>query len=103
MNEYEQAKGEDETSGPRGYVGFIDWLNRKLFPVLGTPNLGPYDAVVDKVAEAVCPVCGQPMAEHFIDHSRPNTILHCPAEHLPRPVDDSPINELGMDIPSPDK
>ncbi|WP_039742425.1 hypothetical protein [Salinibacterium sp. PAMC 21357] len=102
MNEYEHTKGEDETSGPGGYVGFIDWLNRKLFPALGTPYLGPYDAVVEKVADAVCPVCGQPMAEHFIDHSRPNTILHCPVEHQPLPVDDSPINELGMDIPSTD-
>jgi len=100
MNEHEHTKGEDEASGLGGYVGFIDWLNRKLFPALGTPQLGPYDAVVDRVGEAQCPVCGRPMSEHFIDHSTPNTILHCPAEHKPVPFDGSPINELGMGKPS---
>ncbi|MBH0097647.1 hypothetical protein I6E68_00670 [Salinibacterium sp. NSLL150] len=100
MSEHEHAKGEDETSAPGGYVGFIDWLNEKLFPILGTPDLGPYDAVVEKVADAVCPVCGRPISEHFIDHSTPNTILNCPIAHKPEPVDNSPLNELGMDIPS---
>lgn len=98
MNEYEHTKGKDETSGRRGYVGFIDWLNLKLLPILGTPGLGPYDNVIQQVSDALCPVCGQPMSEHFIDHSTPNTILNCPVEHSPVPVDNSPVNELGMNI-----
>jgi len=100
MSEHEHTKGEDHASNPGRFVGFIDWLNRKLFPVLGTPQLGPYDPVVERVGEAVCPVCGRPMSEHFIDHSTRQTILHCPIEHTPLPVDNSPINELGMDKPS---
>jgi len=56
----------------------VSHTDRKLFPVLGTPGLGPYDAVVEKVADAARPVCGRPMSEHFIDHSTPQTILHCP-------------------------
>jgi len=74
--------------------------DRKLFPVLGTPQLGPYDPVVERVGEAVCPVCGRPMSEHFVDHSTPNTILRCPVEHKRVLIDNSPINELGMDKPS---
>ncbi|GAA1210705.1 LuxR C-terminal-related transcriptional regulator [Rhodoglobus aureus] len=100
LSEHEHAKGEDETSGPGGYVGFIDWLNRKLFPILGTPDFGPYENVVEKVADAVCPVCGRPISEHFIDHSTPETILDCPVEHKPMPFDGSPLNELGMNKPS---
>ena len=100
MSEQEHTKDEGEESGLDGYVRFIDWLNHKLFPVLGIPDVGPYDAVVSKVADAVCPVCGRPMSEHYIDHSTPETLLDCPAEHLPEPVDNSPLNELGMDIPS---
>jgi len=100
MSEHEHTKDEGEESGLDSYVRFIDWLNEKLFPILGTPALGPYDAVVAKVADAVCPVCGRPMSEHFIDHSTPETILNCPVEHTPVPVDDAPLNELGMHKPS---
>jgi len=100
MRKHEHTKGEDDASGRGGYVGFIDWLNRKLFPILGTPDLGPYETVVKRVGEAVCPVCGRPMSEHFIDHSTPETILNCPVEDKPEPVDNAPLNELGMDKPS---
>lgn len=100
MSEHEHTKDEGEQSGLGGYVRFIDWLNEKLFPILGTPDVGPYDTVVHKVGDAVCPVCGRPMSEHFIDHSTPETILNCPVEHKPEPVDNAPLNELGMDKPA---
>jgi hypothetical protein len=96
------TRAEDEASGRGGYVGFIDWLNRKLFPVIGPPPVGPYETVVKQVGEAVCPVCGRPMSEHSIDHSTPETILNCPAPHRPQPRDDMPVNEFGMDKPSPE-
>lgn len=99
MREEDDNRGENDTSGRGGYVGFIDWLNAKLLPVLGPPPAGPYDTVVKQVGDALCPVCGRPMSEHTIDHSTPNTILNCPVEHKPDPFDVEPVNELGMDYP----
>jgi hypothetical protein len=99
MSEDKYARGEDESSGVGGYVGFIDWLNGKLLPVLGPPPLGPYESVIKKVGEAVCPVCGRPMWEHVMDRSTPETILNCPIDHKPDPFDVEPLNELGMDDP----
>lgn len=99
MSEDQVTRDEDEGSDREGYVGFIDWLNRKLFPVFGPPPVGPYETVVKRVGEAVCPVCGMPMSEHTIDRSTPETILNCPAPHRPEPRDDEPVNELGMDKP----
>lgn len=97
MRENEITPSDEHPSGHKGYVGFIDWLNRTLYPALGPPPAGPYGPVVKQVGEAICPVCGRPMSEHTIDHSTPNTILHCPAEHLPQPFSQEPVNELGMD------
>jgi len=49
-----------------------------------------------------CPVCGQPMRSHFIDHSTKNTILNCPVPHPGAWDRDAfePVNELGMVIHS---
>ncbi len=82
--------------GDGGYLGLIDWLNEKLYPLIGPPPLGPYDRVVERIGGAMCPVCGSPMSEHFIDRSTPNTILNCPVPHQPIPLDTSTLNELGM-------
>ena len=61
--------------------GFFNRLNRRLFPYLGPPRLGPYDEepAPDALA-AGCPVCGAPMAEHRFDRSAPDrpTKLYCP-------------------------
>ena len=92
----DEKTGVDERRAGEKFVRFIDWLNHKLIPVIGPPDLGPYDAVLQKVGDALCPVCGTPMTEHSIDHSAANTVLHCPAPHRPEPVHDQPINELGM-------
>jgi hypothetical protein len=96
MSEDKSINGEDETSEQGGYVGFIDWLNRILLPVLGPPPVGPYNAVVTRVGEAMCPVCGKPMSDHVIDRSSQETMLNCPVDHIVDPVDEAPLNELGM-------
>ena len=102
MSEQEGQKGAEEPGAGNepgaesAYVRFLDWLNHKLFGVIGPPPVGPYDEVVKRVGDAVCPVCGRPMTEHTIDHSTPNAILNCPVEHRPEPAEDEPFNELGM-------
>lgn len=103
MNEDEHTTGKDDASGRVGYVGFIDWLDGKLVPVFGPKSLGPYETVIRQVSDALCPVCGRPISEHSIDHSTPNTILHCPVAHIPVPVDNKPVNELGMHKPANDQ
>jgi hypothetical protein len=62
--------------------GFFNRLNRRLFPYLGPPPLGPYDQPAPPAAPAQgCPLCGKPMAEHEFDRSggadRP-TKFYCP-------------------------
>jgi len=80
------------------YVHFIEWLDTKLVRAMGPAPVGPYNEVVKRVGEAVCPVCGRPMSEHTIDHSTPNAVLHCPAGHKSEPQD-GPVNEFGMAKP----
>ena len=90
-----ESRTDRETS-QGGLLNFVEWLNEKVYRVVGPPPLGPYDPVVEHVGMAMCPVCGRPMSEHTIDHSKASAILFCPAEHLPPPFDDGPVNELGM-------
>lgn len=78
------------------FVHFINWLNHALSPTMGPPDLGPYNDVAAQVGEAVCPICGRPMAEHTIDHSSANAVLHCPIPHPPQVFHDEPVNEFGM-------
>lgn len=101
MNEHEVTQIDGREPGRRRHIGFIDWLNRKLLPVMGPPPMGPYETVVKQIGEAVCPVCGQPMSGHTIDRSTLETILNCPREPRPQRRDDEPVNELGMDKTSP--
>ena len=86
---------DEHPTGDR-FVHFIDWLNHKLVGALGPPALGPYDAVIKHLGEALCPVCDRPMLEHAIDHTAHNPILNCPVEHLTDAVQDEKLNELGM-------
>jgi hypothetical protein len=90
----ETSLGERQTEDR--FVHFIDWLNHKLMPAIGPPNVGPYNEVVGQMSEALCPICDRPMAEHTIDHSTLNAVLNCPVEHKPLLVDDEALNELGM-------
>ncbi|MGV8897431.1 MAG: hypothetical protein ACOH10_08185 [Rhodoglobus sp.] len=100
MDDEEFTEFDDHPAGGKGYVGFIDWLNRKLYSTWGPPPVGPYGPVVERLGEAACPVCGRPMSEHTFDRTAHDTILNCPAAHLPRPFNGNPVNELGMDKPA---
>ncbi len=86
----------DEHRAGDTFVHFIDWLNHKLVGTLGPATVGPYNAVVDHVGSAVCPICTRPMQEHSIDHSADNPLLNCPVEHAPEVVHGEKLNELGM-------
>ena len=59
-----------------------DRLNRKLFPYLGPPELGPYDEPpLPPTGPKPCPLCGMRMDEHEIERGegRTPTRIHCPA------------------------
>jgi hypothetical protein len=59
-----------------------DRLNRRLFPYLGPPQLGPYDEPpLAPTGPKPCPVCGQRMDEHEIERGvgRTPTRIHCPS------------------------
>lgn len=59
--------------------GFVNRLNRILFPWIGPPPLGPYDqAEPEPAVERGCPLCGTPMAGHTKAVSDGRTILRCP-------------------------
>ncbi len=95
MNESPHGTTE---SHRHGLTGFIDWLNQKLYRPLGPPPVGPYTEVIEQVGASTCPVCGEPMSSHRIDHSTTNAVLHCPAPPLPLPKDE-PVSEFGMKKP----
>lgn len=62
--------------------GFFNRLNRRLFPYIGPPPLGPYDQPAPAPASGrACPLCGAPMSDHDFDRSgganRP-TKIYCP-------------------------
>jgi hypothetical protein len=88
-------------SGSRGHL--FEWVEDKLRPVFESPQAGRYDAAdVVKDADQLtrCPVCGRPMSEHTIDHSKSNTVLNCPVPHPGAWDRDAfePVNEFGMVI-----
>lgn len=89
------VQSEHTFEGEDRYSRFFEWVDRKLYPVIGAPPLGPYGDV-EEVLVAECPVCHHPLTEHTIDHSTSNAILHCPVEAEPPPMDVSPLNEFGM-------
>ncbi|PJJ65512.1 hypothetical protein [Compostimonas suwonensis] len=78
------ARGKSDTAGDtpagaKGFGGLVERMNRKLFPYLGPPPLGPYDeAPPQPSSERACPLCGQPMSLHEIDRSGERTQLYCP-------------------------
>ncbi len=59
--------------------GFFARLNRKLFPWIGPPPLGPYDQPAPPpAAERSCPLCGAPMSAHEKGDNGGRTMLYCP-------------------------
>ena len=78
------TRGDDDAYVPANDFdsgrGFFNRLNRKLFPYLGPPPLGPYDQPAPTPPrELACPLCGAPMAAHEKGISDGRTILHCPS------------------------
>lgn len=58
-----------------------DRLNRKLFPYLGPPPLGPYnEEPLPPTGPKPCPLCGQAMDLHEFERTAGNvaTRLYCP-------------------------
>jgi len=62
--------------------GFFNRLNRRLFPYLGPPPLGPYDQPeLPPATVKACPLCGHPMSAHTFDRSGEQTRatrVYCP-------------------------
>lgn len=62
-----------------GGSGFFGRLNRKLFPWIGPPPLGPYNQPEPApAAERACPLCGMAMSEHTKGDNGGRTMLYCP-------------------------
>ncbi len=75
----ERADGFSRGNDFAGGSGFFNRLNRRLFPWLGPPPLGPYDQPAPAPArERGCPLCGHPMTEHTKGVSDGRTLLYCP-------------------------
>lgn len=74
---------------------FYDWINEKLYPLLGPADLAPYEPALEQTTKALCPLCQQPMAEHFFDRTSGDTLLYCPADEVPNPNADKQLNEWG--------
>ncbi|WP_168627171.1 hypothetical protein [Cryobacterium sp. BB307] len=88
-------KKVDSAKGRRSYATPFNWLDNKLERFV-SPQLGPWEESAP--SEATCPVCGHDMAEHVVDRSKENQVLHCPAPPLANYErdPDAPLNELGM-------
>ncbi|WP_022883506.1 hypothetical protein [Glaciibacter superstes] len=77
------ARTKARGGGARRPGGFVNWLNRTLFPWIGPPPLGPYDDVPEAEvaatkAAATCPICGSLMSLHEIDRSGERTMVRHP-------------------------
>jgi hypothetical protein len=59
------------------FVHFIERVNSRLKPALGPAMIGPFDD--KKLPAGPCPLCGEKMSAHAIEHTESDTILHCPA------------------------
>ena len=62
-------------------LSWVDRLNRRLFPYLGPPALGPYDEPpLAPTGPKACPVCGSRMDTHIIERGegRTATRILCP-------------------------
>lgn len=77
------------------FMRFYDWVNEKLFPLLGPADLSPYEPALEQSTSALCPLCKEPMAEHFFDRYSNDVVLHCPASEVPNPDSQLPLNEWG--------
>ena len=74
---------------------FYDWMNEKLYPFLGPADLGPYQPALERSIQALCPLCNEPMAEHFFDRSNKDVVFYCPREEVAHQQDQLPLDEWG--------
>lgn len=79
-----------------GFVGLIDRVNGRLYPVLGPAMLGPYDAQ-GRPRASRCPLCGRDMGAHAIERSGGDTFLHCPVQQV-HPAEATPRLSM-LDMP----
>lgn len=78
------------------FMRFYDWVNEKLYPLLGPADLAPYEPALEQSTKALCPLCLQPMAEHVFDRTSNDTVLYCPADEVPKPNSETKLNEWGL-------
>ena len=88
------------TRNPEGqsngaFMRFYDWVNDKLFPLLGPADLAPYEPALEQTTKALCPLCHQPMGEHYFDRGGQDTVLFCPADEVPNANAEKHLNEFG--------
>ncbi|WP_223690973.1 hypothetical protein [Leifsonia poae] len=56
-----------------------EWLDGKLFPILGPPPIGPYDLESPRMPEdQLCPLCGHRIDEHGTQRDHEHAYLLCP-------------------------
>lgn len=75
---------------------FYDWFNDKLYPLLGSADLTPYEPALEQTTQALCPLCQHPMGEHVLDTANRDVLLFCPADEVVKEADTGRLNELGM-------
>ena len=81
------------------FTRFFDRVDHALEPIFGDPPMTDATDPVDpqELRARPCPVCGQPIGEHYIDESSSNVLMECPTDdRLPERRQDAPLNELGM-------
>ena len=73
------ARNKGHTGSHQVAAHAAEWLDGKLFPILGPPPLGPYDAETPRTPEHnLCPLCGKPMPQHTVEREGGHAFIHCP-------------------------
>lgn len=89
------AQRDEHENASGAIMRFYDWINDKLLPIIGPPDTGPYGPVIERVNQAVCPICESPMADHFFDRSSPDVVLYCPKDEADHASDRAPLDGWG--------
>jgi hypothetical protein len=76
---------------------FVERVNKTLKPAMGPAMIGPLDG--NRMVESgPCPVCGEEMSQHVIEHTGSDAILHCPAGYAM--AVQLPVKLSMLDMPS---
>ncbi|WP_423923494.1 hypothetical protein ACPEEZ_05210 [Frigoribacterium sp. 2-23] len=70
----------DEQKGGSRFGDFVERINQRLRPYIGSAQLGLKNEAPLVAPEhgGACPLCGSAMDEHVVDRTGPRTMLHCP-------------------------